>query len=218
MSNRIPADGYHVVKEGENIQSIAFLYGHFADTVWHHENNAGLKKSRPDPNVLAVGDRVFIPPLRERTVSRETNQLHRFRVKNTPSLLRFRPLVFGKPLANEPYKLAVDDDPPIDGVIVDHGTIERFVRPDAREATLTVGSGGSEIIYRLNLRTLAPGSELLGVQMRLEQLGHYDGPLDGKDSAETRNAIAMFQERQGIEQTGIADQQTKDLLLQQHGR
>lgn len=209
---------YHIVELGENLESIAFKYGFTSRFIWDLPENAELKKFRNDCCVLAVGDKVFIPALREKSEMGETNQVHKFKCKNTPSLFRFRPLVFGEPLTKENYELSVDGSPPIRGVVGDDGTINHLIKPDAREAKLTVGEGVGEIRYEINLRTLQPANEIQGVQIRLNQLGHYIGPLDGKESAETKDAIAMFQERQGLEPTGIVDDSTKDRLLKQHGR
>ena len=218
MGDLRPSDGYHVVSARENLESIAFLYGFWAATIWDHPSNADLRKLRKDPCVLAEGDKVFIPQMRSRTETGETNLVHRFKVKNTPSLLRFRPLVFGDPLVKEKYLLIVDDAEPIEGVIGDDGTIKHFVRPDARVAKVIVGEGLGQITYTLELRTLYPSSEEVGIRMRLEQLGLFDDAFGSDKKAELKNAIGMFQERHGLEPTGIADSKTKELLLRQHGR
>jgi hypothetical protein len=218
MSQPRPTNGYHAVSAGENLESIAFLYGFLAPSIWDHPNNADLKKRRQDSCVLAPGDQVYIPELRLRTEDGETNQVHRFKCKNTPALLRFRPLVFGKPLKNRNYTLVVDDGPPITGKVGDDGTIKQYIRPDAKEAKIVVGEGFDKFTYNLSLRTLYPFDGIRGIQQRLKQLGHYHGPEDGVENEETKNAIAMFQVRQGLEVTGTADEKTKLMLVKRHGR
>jgi len=218
MTQQRPSNGFHTVAAGENLESIAFLYGFTSSYIWNHANNADLKKLRKDSCVLAAGDHVFIPELRQRIESGETNQVHRFKCKNTPSLLRFRPLVFGKPLKNENYTLVVDDGPPITGKVGDDGTIKQFVSPDARAAKIVVGEGFGRFTYNLSLRTLYPFDSIRGIQQRLMQLGHYHGLEDGIENQETSNAIGMFQERQGLEVTGIADEKTQLMLVKRHGR
>ncbi len=213
-----PTNIYHTVRAGENIESLAFYYGHFSDVIWNHPNNASLKDLRRDPDVLEIGDQVFIPSLRLKTVAGATNQVHRFQCKNTPSLFRFRPLVFGEPLIGEKYVLVIDDEMTIEGSIGENGTITHSVRPDAKRARLTVGSGVMEFKYYLDLRTLPPVDTVLGIQARLQQMGIYNGELDGKDNPETQSALAVFQERQGLEPTGKIDEKTKQKLLKHHGR
>ena len=52
----------HSVAQGETIQRIAKQHG-IANwrAVWQHPHNAELRARRRDPNVLAVGDEVFVP-------------------------------------------------------------------------------------------------------------------------------------------------------------
>jgi hypothetical protein len=76
----------HVVQQGENVDSIALLYGHHPDALWKHERNATLKGQGEDRGVLHPGDELFIPPLRQRTVFvRSGGATHRFVVRGVPS-------------------------------------------------------------------------------------------------------------------------------------
>jgi hypothetical protein len=218
MKDPKPGNIYHIVRSGDNIESIAFEYGHFGETIWEHPNNAELKKLRRDPDVLAVGDKVFVPLLREKIVKRETNQVHRFQCKNTPSLFRFRPLMFGAPLKGEKYVLTIDEEPPVEGVIDENGTITHQIKPDAVKAKVTVGEGLMEMNYELELRALAPIRTTLGIQGRLRQLGIYEGALDGRNNSETQNALAVFQEIHGLEPTGESDEETIKMLLEKYER
>ncbi len=51
--------------------------------IYNHAANAALKASRPNPNQLAEGDAVEIPPKAKKEVSAATGKLHNF-VANTP--------------------------------------------------------------------------------------------------------------------------------------
>ena len=46
------------------------------------------------------------------------------------------------------------------------------------------------------------------MQVRLAELGHYDGPTDGRYSEATVDAMRAFQTRMGTEPTGLPDQLT----------
>ncbi len=64
--------GEYEVKSGECLSSIAKKTGRLWQTIWEHEANAELRETRKDPNVLATGDRLTIPPLRQRSEPGET--------------------------------------------------------------------------------------------------------------------------------------------------
>ena len=97
------------VEQGDCIYSIAFENGFFPDTIWNHPNNNKLKQQRKDPSVLLPGDIVFVPDLRLKEVSRPTEQLHKFRIKNTPKTLRIQLKYLDDPIANADYTVIVDD-------------------------------------------------------------------------------------------------------------
>src|SRR5262249_1733252 len=84
-----PMPTTHVVRAGEHLPGIAHQYG-FYDylAVWDHPENAGLKKQRKDPMVLAPDDRVYIPDKIPKQVSGGTGRSFRFVIKRTKLKLR----------------------------------------------------------------------------------------------------------------------------------
>jgi peptidoglycan hydrolase-like protein with peptidoglycan-binding domain len=50
------------------------------------------------------------------------------------------------------------------------------------------------------------------VQLELQRLGHYAGPINGKIDAATRTAIRSFQQDQGLNESGVMDNATLSKL------
>jgi N-acetylmuramoyl-L-alanine amidase len=82
--------GDYVVSSGDCMSSIAKAHGHFWETLWNHPDNADLKAARRDPNILLPGDRVSVPPIRQRDEGRPTDQRHTFCRRGEPSKFRLR--------------------------------------------------------------------------------------------------------------------------------
>lgn len=212
----IPSGGVcHVVQQGENVDSIAFLYGHLPETLWKHERNAALCRKRGDRGVLLPGDELFIPPLRSRTVTVRTGATHRFVLKGVPSRLRFRARVNGLPLADLPYVLEVGGRR-LEGATDAEGGVDCPIRPDAPEATLRIGHEPFVHTYTLDLRALDPVTEASGLSQRLANLGHLRSG-NSPSAEDLRAAVAGFQAAQGLEPSGEADARTRELLRQVHG-
>jgi len=54
--------------------------------------------------------------------------------------------------------------------------------------------------------------EVLKLQTRLKELCYYNGPLSGQFAEVTRNAVRAVQKDYGLEQTGIADAATQEII------
>jgi hypothetical protein len=214
----VPAGGLvHVVAQGENVESIAYVYGHFSATIWDHPSNRDLRTLRDDPNVLLPGDPVYVPALRERFVGgKATGRRHEFRRKGVPSLFRFRAFVCGHALAEQPYVVTVDGRD-VHGTTDVEGVLQCFVRPDAARATVRIGVEPLRWTFLVSLRTVDPVSEISGVQGRLANLGLLDAPATGVVDDATRDALRGFQAAQGLEPTGEPNEDTCKRLRDVHG-
>lgn len=208
--------GEYVVRPGDCISSIAIQHGHFWETLWNEPANAALREARQDPNTLLPGDRVTVPPLRQKREPGAAELRHRFRKKGQPETLRLRILEDDEPRANEPYVLDVDGDVTT-GTTDPQGQVARSIRPDARRARLTVGEGGAATEYVFQLGELDPLSEISGVQARLDSLGFSCGPIDGKWGPLTRRAVEAFQAHHGLPVTGQPDESTRQKLREAYG-
>lgn len=202
------------VKQGDCISSIAFEHGFFADTIWNHPNNAELKKKRKDLNILMPGDIVFIPDKRIKELSEPTNQVHKFKCKNTPEKFKLQLLINGEPRADETYELEIDDLK-FSGKTDSQGRLEQSTPPDAKNGKLILANGTE--VYELQFGKLNPSDEISGVQGRLRNLGLYFGPIDGIMSDELEEAIQEFQFTKNIEPDGKLTPATTAALKQDYG-
>lgn len=204
----------HEVNQGDCISSIAFEYGFFPDTVWNHPNNAELKNQRKDPNVLMPGDIVFVPDRRGKEVSKPTDQVHKFKVKNTPEKLNLQLLKEGEPRAGEEYELEIDDLK-FTGTTDSQGRIQQSIPPNAKQGRLTLKK--SEEAFEIRLGHLDPHDQITGVQGRLRHLGFYFGPIDGQMSPELEHAIQEFQISKELEPDGELGSKTINALKDLYG-
>jgi len=199
----------HEVQPGECISSIAYEYGFFWETIWNHPNNAQLKKTRKDPNILAPGDLVFIPDKRLKDERRPTEQMHRFRVKSVPAKLRLQLFEGEVPRSNQTYELWINEKK-VTGKTNANGVLTASIPPNATEGDLIIGPHREH--YTLLFGYLNPVSDLSGVQARLNNIGYNCGEADGQMNEDTENALKAFQARFGLTETGVVDGPTRDKL------
>jgi len=211
----------HVVRAGEHLPGIAHQYG-FYDylAVWDHPENAGLKKQRKDPMVLAPDDRVYIPDKIPKQVSGGTGRSFRFVIKRTK--LKLRLVVCGwdrKPLGGADVTLT-GSGPELDMALGDDGLVEQDIPADAGTAELHVAPGeknGVELAWQIRIGHLDPVDIESGLMARLRNLGYYR-PVSADDEAvERRSAIEEFQCDQGLRVSGDPDAETQSKLLEIHG-
>lgn len=201
------------VVRGDCISSLAVDHGLMWQTIWEHPENADLRALRKEPNILIEGDEVFIPEREDGEQSGATEKKHRFRLKNSPAMLRLRVQRAGKAVADTKYTLVIDGEMRT-GTTSDQGDIEEPIVPNAAFATLRLE--GMLDVFDLPLGALAPVKELVGVQQRLRNLGFNPGPADGAMGDRTRRALKDFQASVGLEPTGDADDATQVKLASEH--
>jgi N-acetylmuramoyl-L-alanine amidase len=202
------------VKKGDCISSIAYKHGLFPDTIWDDLKNSELKDQRKDPNLLMPGDVVYVRDKEERQESGATEQLHRFRRKGVPEKLVIQFKVNNKPRADEAYVLEIDGMLS-DGMTDGDGKVDVWIPPNAKKGKIVFREKGDE--YALELGHLDPIDELSGVQERLQNLGFYDGRIDGEMNEDLRQALLTVQERHDLEPTGEPDEKTLEKIVQEHG-
>lgn len=208
--------GEYVAKQGDCISSIAKDTGHFWETIWNDSANADVRTARKDPNVLLPGDRIHVPPLRERWEPRPTEQRHRFRRKGYPEVFRVQLLRDGEPRGNVNYRIRVDGVEST-GVSDANGNVSCAIAPNARRAVLEVGDPPGVDRYEFALGAIDPIDSISGVQGRLNNLGFDCGAIDGIAGPRTEAALRDYQRSRRLSATGEADEETRRRLQSDYG-
>ncbi len=216
---------YHTVAQGEHLSSIAKKYGFSSyKTIWDHSQNAELKNKRQNPNVIFPGDRLFIPDREEKTESRNTEKKHRFELKREKLKLRLvLEDLYEKPIANAKCELHVEGEQfklTTDG----QGKIERDIKPTDERVFLIIQDTQTpinEIVIPIKIGHLDPVDEVSGQKARLNNLGYFAGPVEGKTEDENKalflSAIEEFQCDHELLVDGKCGPATQAKLKQVHG-
>jgi hypothetical protein len=200
----------HTVAQGDCLSNIADRFGFLPQTLWSLPDNADLKRTRQDPNVLFPGDVVFVPDKRLRVEARGTDQQHVFKRKGVPAKMRVRLTDDGQPRANVAYQLEIDGVWST-GFSSADGLIEHGIPPGAKRGKLLIGSGTTKDIHEFAFGTVDPISTESGVRGRLKDLG-YGGDEN------LREAVMAFQMKEELEATGEIDAGTRNRLQEKFGQ
>jgi len=229
----------HIVKQGECLSEIARKHGFArAEDLYQHADNKPLRDKNKDPNVLCPGDKVVIPDKKSRQENVETDQKHRFGVKNTTKVLKLKLHDHRSDtrFADRSYTLTVHHaggSCDYQGTLDGEGVLEQEIHLAAREGLLKIQlneDGGAaseqhpdqtpnprELELKLMIDHLDPAEEVSGQQARLVNLGFDCGPIDGVMGPRTGSALSAFQYRHGLTVSGSADANTCDALRKYHG-
>ncbi|HEY8091832.1 MAG TPA: peptidoglycan-binding domain-containing protein [Polyangiaceae bacterium] len=216
------------IQQGDSAESIAYDAGLLTDTVWNDPANADLKKARKSPHVLLPGDSLYVPDIKQKSVSCATGKKHTFKRKEVPSKIQVRFVIEGKPWGGKAYTFTVDDGPPRQGSTDGDGVLKETVSPSADTAVVVFADPlppdpddpppdpdappPPPLTYTLQLRYLDPADAVTGVQARLANLGYWPGDIDGDVGPRTLAALAAFQKDNGLDPTGELDDATKAKL------
>jgi hypothetical protein len=215
----------HTVQQGEHASGIAKRYGFSSYlTIWDHPRNAELKRERVNPNVLFPGDRIFIPDREEKQEPRPTDQRHRFRVRRPDLKLRLiLEDLYDRPIAQAECDLSIEGEA-LRLTTTKNGRIERAIAPEAERAMLVVNDPQtpvSEIAIPVRIGHLDPVDKVSGQAGRLNNLGYFAGPFEGKSAEDNKalflSAVEEFQCDHRLAVDGKCGPATQAKLKQVHG-
>jgi hypothetical protein len=191
---------YHDVKQGETLIGLAVGNGIATwKEILDHPENAALKQTRTDPGILKEGDRVFIPNREMRHEAAAVDAKHPFTISRRKAWIRLALKDANGVALSGTYELTVGAVAAA-GAIPAGGIIEQAVPVTATSGTLKVQTttGDSEE-WELLIGHMDPLDEESGVLARLRNLG-FCRTDDGLVAA-----VSAFQERTGLEITGVVD-------------
>ncbi len=215
---------YYTVQQGECLSSIAKQYG-FPDyaTLYRHPENAAFRKKRPNPNIICPGDTLFIPELNVQEVPCATDQQHQFVLNQKGVYLRLCLWDdLHQPFQNTKYRLRVES---VDyaGATDSTGMLEQEIPADAVDGEITIFPFPDDLsdpgyTFTLKLGHLDPIDEDSGVDARLMNLGFGATDTEDPESPDDDRvqALKTFQDRFGLEITGVADDATRQKLQTLH--
>jgi len=220
-------DRTHVVKQGEHLSRIAKEYG-FTDyrTIWEHGPNAELRRKRENPNVLFPDDHLMVPERAIKEEPRPTDQRHRFRVRLVGLKLRIvlQDLAH-KAVAGARCELRVESEVNLlttDGA----GLLQREIAPEAENGMLIVktpptAAEAMPLPMPVRIGHLDPVDEVSGQKARLNNLGYFAGPIEGRSDEDNKelflSAIEEFQCDHDLLVDGKCGARTQAKLKQVHG-
>ena len=202
----------HVVQAGEYLDKIAYRLGLPGDLLWQHAKNGDLRKLRPNPNLLASGDVLWVPKEKapgEDSLSVGSGNTYERRVPRVKVVVWLH-RKDGSPLANEPCEvrglgLQLTSGP--------DGKVEVELPIHVREAELWIPK--LQMAQPILVGDLDPADTQAGLKQRLLNLGY--GGYHGFDDA-PGEAVAQFQKDHGLLASGVADTATLDALKDTHDR
>jgi hypothetical protein len=202
----------YTVQDGDHISGIAQQFG-FDDytVVWNRPENADLRALRDDPHVLAPGDQLFIPELKDMPVSRKTGDTYTFDLSISPLRLRIQLLdLLGNPVAGAAVT-AANRPFTTDG----NGVVGFDVAKTAQSVDLDSPVGD----ISLDVADLNPTDDDsdAGWKARLMNLGFLWDPTVDDDDDEMVIAVQDFQAQYDLPVTGELDDATKAQLVQAYG-
>jgi len=220
-------DKLHIVKQGEHVTRIAKQYG-FTDyrTIWEHGPNAELRRKRENPNVLFPGDRLMVPEKALKEEPRPTDQRHRFRVRLLGLKLRIvLQDLARKPIAGAQCELQVESD--VQQLTTNgEGMIQQDIAPQAEASLLVVkapvaAAEAMPLPMPVRIGHLDPVDEVSGQKARLNNLGYFAGPGEGRSETDNKelflSAIEEFQCDHDLVVDGKCGRVTQARLKQVHG-
>lgn len=203
----------YVVRQGDHLAKIAAQFGVSTDAIWEMPQNREIKEKR-DPNILAPGDVLRIPPRAAAGKRYSANRDNSYRAAMPTVQLK---VVFsnrGVALKNESYDVFGS------GRIVQGQTDENgyaVIQVDVNVDAVDVRFAAQGLSFTLRIGELDPVETELGVAQRLAHLRHLFIPPGATGPwlrTRLRRAVVSFQRAEGLPETGRVDQDTRSRLAE----
>ncbi len=209
----------YVVRQGDTLLRIALAFGLEPRRIWDEPKNAALVKKR-DPDMLAPGDVLCIPPPPPPALELAPKTSNRFRAKVPEVDLRVAFHGERGPLAAERYELRGLGEEPVKGRLDALGALALKLPLDVEELELTFVD--RQVKHAIAVGHLDPIDEMSGVAARLVHLGY--GPVGRPgdpfvfgDDESLAEGVSAFQRGAGLEPSGVAGDDTRSRLRAIHG-
>ncbi|HEY4120582.1 MAG TPA: type VI secretion system tip protein TssI/VgrG [Byssovorax sp.] len=209
----------YVVRQGDYLDKLAFVYGFDSDKVWSDPKNQAVKDKRKNPNLLLPGDVLSFPRAKRPGKPFQKGSSTPFTVQIPKTTIKITFVVADTPVANEPYRVEGAGAP--QELTTDGSGVAQFDVPvHVREVVLVFPNKGGAS-YPVRVGDMDPVDEPSGARKRLQHLGFRE-PDDGTTSAaeeadRDRAAILAFQTANGLEATGELGGSGQDALVAAHG-
>ena len=211
----------YIVRQGDHLARLAYVHGFDAAEVWSHERNAELREMGCKPELLAAGDILYLPikPKEGLAFSAGTSNRYQARVPTVNVSLAFKDA--DRVLADEPYEVHGLGTDGSAGQTQERktdadGKVQLELPVTTREVTIVFPR--QNVAYEVRVGDMDPVAELSGIQKRLENLGYLPRERESaSEGAYVQGAIAEFQKQHGLSPTGTIDNDTSNLLRDEHG-
>lgn len=210
------------VKRGDTIVEIARRHGFRQwEPIWKHEKNLELRIARRFPDVLAPGDKIFVPEKVPKKFQCEMDRRHTFRVRNLKQRIQQKIIdAEGNPLPGLTYELkagskVIKDQTDGQGIL----TAEIPLDIKSVELKLWIEDGDNSkecLTWTLELGQLEPVETVYGLKGRLTNLGYDCGPVNDQFDEQAKMALRAFQSDFDLPQTGERDGRTLRKLVEIH--
>ncbi len=210
----------HRVKQGDSLYTIAKEEGFLNwRSIYDAPENESLRVLRPNPQVLLPGDVVVIPDveLPGTPLSLDKRTVVAMRKRGVQPLRIVLRREDGAPLAGQEYQMTFDG-----GNVRGKTDAKGLLREEIPVGVINVQFKAGIHSRTLVVGFLDPlddtqGQAISGVQERLRNLGYYNGPIDGASNGDLAEALTRFQSDQHLPETGEADEETQEKILEIHG-
>ncbi len=207
----------HNVRQGEDIDGIAYEYGYHPTTLWDHADNKELKEKRENPNMLKEGDEVIVPELELGEEKVQTEQRHKFYRKGVTSALKIQFCEEDEPRADVPYIFKLKtrcetQQKDVSAKTDKDGFLKEIIPPNATEGEIILDPGENEEHIPFQLGHINPADDgCQGIQCMLNNMGYFCGNEDDELGELTIAAIREFQrEKMALNEEGLLAEDTAD--------